>query len=109
MVMAAMQPCLAADDEPTSAIVGLVMRGEDVLSKSCARCHAMGVSDQSAHAQAPPFRDIVTRYPVEALAEALAEGILSGHPDMPVIAFDSDDVSAILAYLQDLKSKPASR
>ena len=32
---------------------------------------------------APPFRDLPKRYPVENLAEALAEGIVTGHPARP--------------------------
>ena len=32
---------------------------------------------------APPFRILHTRYPIESIAEALAEGISTGHPSMP--------------------------
>jgi hypothetical protein len=30
------------------------------------------------------------RYPLEALEEALAEGIVTGHPDMPQFALEPD-------------------
>jgi hypothetical protein len=46
---------------------------------------------------------VVKRYPVEYLAEALAEGIVSGHPDMPEFVFQPDEINAILAYLDSLK------
>ena len=38
-------------------------------------------------ALAPPFRLLPQRYPVEHLAEALAEGIVTGHPAMPQFKF----------------------
>ena len=31
------------------------------------------------------------RYPIEDLAESLAEGIVSGHPDMPIFVFSPQD------------------
>jgi hypothetical protein len=33
------------------------------------------------------FRTLGKRYPIEALEEALGEGIISGHPDMPEFRF----------------------
>lgn len=65
-------------------------------------------TDKSPHAQAPPFRDIVKRYPVEDLEEALAEGIMSGHPDMPEFTFDPDEIGSIIAYLNSLKAQERS-
>ena len=53
-------------------------------------------------AAAPPFRDLGKRYPIEQLAEALAEGIVTGHPDMPEFVFETEDVIALLAYLRDV-------
>ena len=40
---------------------------------------------------------------VETLEEALGEGILSGHPDMPEFVFESADVGAIIAYLKSIQ------
>ena len=37
------------------------------------------------------------------LAEALAEGIVSGHPDMPVFVFTPPQIEAFLAYLNSLE------
>jgi hypothetical protein len=37
---------------------------------------------------------------VESLEEALGEGIISGHPDMPEFIFTGEDVGAIIAYLK---------
>jgi hypothetical protein len=46
-------------------------------------------------------------YPVEDLAESLAEGIVSGHPDMPIFVFNAHDVAAIIDYLQSIQEQPA--
>lgn len=77
-------------------------RGETLAQSLCARCHAIGAERESPHAEAPPFRDIVTLYPVEHLAEALSEGIEVGHPDMPVFEFSASAVEDLLAYFSTL-------
>ena len=69
---------------------------------NCQRCHAIGKEDTSVHPKAPPFRVVVTRYPATNLAEALAEGIMSGHPDMPEFVFGPDEINAIVVYLDSL-------
>ncbi len=60
---------------------GDAAKGLAILQKHCARCHGLRMTGNSPHPQAPPFRDVVERYPVEDLEESLAEGIVSGHPD----------------------------
>ena len=78
-------------------------KGRSLLQANCARCHAIGADDQSTHKEAPPFRVVVTRYPPDNLAEALAEGLVSGHPDMPEFVFEPAEVAAITTYLESLK------
>lgn len=95
-------PLWAASEEDT------VAKGRALIEANCARCHAIGMEDVSHHEQAPPFRVVVTRYPPENLAEALAEGIMSGHPDMPEFVFQPDEIEAILAYLGTLAPAPES-
>jgi cytochrome c len=80
-------------------------RGEGLLTSNCARCHAVGRTGNSTHPEAPPFRTLGQRYPIEVLAEALAEGLSSGHPDMPEFRFEVDNVDAILAYLESIQEK----
>jgi cytochrome c len=80
-------------------------RGEALLAKSCARCHAVGRTGASPHPDAPPFRTLSRRYAVEGLAEALAEGISVGHPDMPEFVFEADEVGAIIAYLRSIQER----
>jgi cytochrome c len=79
-----------------------VEKGRAFVQANCARCHAIGLDDASPHAKAPPFRIVVERYPSENLAEALAEGIVSGHPDMPVFVLKPEEIEAFLAYLDSL-------
>ncbi len=81
-----------------------IERGKRVLDANCSRCHAIGPEGASHHPEAPPFREVVKRYPPETLAEALAEGISSGHPDMPEFVFEPGDIGAIIAYLNSLKT-----
>src|SRR5690349_20278089 len=78
-------------------------RGEELVTKNCARCHAVGRTGASPHPQAPPFRTLSRRYKIEALEEALGEGMISGHPDMPEFAFNADDIGAIIAYLKSIQ------
>lgn len=86
-----------------------VTQGRAFAEKNCSRCHALGDSGPSPHAQAPPFRMVVERYPSENLAEALAEGIVAGHPDMPVFVLTPDEIEAFLAYLDSLGPKAKKR
>jgi mono/diheme cytochrome c family protein len=80
-------------------------RGEALLSRHCAMCHAVGPAGTSPHAAAPPFRILGQRYPLESLEEALGEGLLSGHPDMPEFRFAPRDVGAIVRYLQSIQER----
>jgi len=83
----------------------LESRGEGLLTTNCSKCHAVGRTGDSTHPEAPPFRTLGQRYPIDVLAEALAEGLSSGHPDMPEFRFEIDDIDAILAYLNSIQEK----
>jgi mono/diheme cytochrome c family protein len=78
-------------------------RGESFARQHCSRCHAVGRTGQSPLAIALPFRTLHTRYPVETLGEALAEGIETGHPDMPPFRLDPDQIHDLLSYLKTLE------
>jgi cytochrome c len=79
--------------------------GEALLAKYCSRCHAIADTGESQHPQAPLFRTLGKRYRVELLEEALGEGIISGHPDMPEFEFAPADVGAIVAYLKSIQER----
>ena len=78
--------------------------GQRLVEANCARCHAVGRTGDSPLPIAPPFRTLHTRYPVENLAEALAEGIVTGHSTMPEFRLDPDQIDNLIAYLQTLES-----
>ena len=80
-------------------------RGETLLQRDCASCHAVGRTGESQLKNAPAFRTLGQRYPIESLEEALAEGIMSGHPDMPEFEFDAEDVGAIIVYLKSIQQR----
>jgi cytochrome c len=86
----------------------LTAKGEALVKENCSRCHAIGKEGDSPHPPAPPFRTLSSKYPVEDLAESLAEGIVSGHPDMPIFVFSPHDVEAIIEYLQSIPDEPAA-
>jgi mono/diheme cytochrome c family protein len=76
--------------------------GRRLVEQNCSRCHAVTSTDKSSHPAAPPFRTLSKRYPIEDLAEALAEGISTGHPDMPEFVASPDQIEAIIAYIGSL-------
>lgn len=78
--------------------------GFAMLHENCARCHAVGAEGASPLSQAPPFREAMKKYNPAELEEALAEGIVTGHNDMPEFEFEPDDISKIVAYLTALKA-----
>ncbi|MER2265574.1 c-type cytochrome [Methylobacterium oxalidis] len=80
-----------------------VRRGRTFVQAQCARCHAIGRTDESPLAKAPRFRDLHTRYAVTDLAEALAEGIRTGHPGMPEFQLEPDQVEDVIRYLTSLE------
>lgn len=84
----------------------MIAAGKKIAVENCSRCHAVGMEGKSPHDKAPAFRDLVKNYPLEDLSEALAEGIVSGHPDMPVFTFEPSDIDAFILYLKSLSIKP---
>ena len=78
-------------------------RGLVIVRTNCSRCHAIDRTGQSPLRVAPPFRTLHSRYPVETLGEALAEGIETGHPTMPAFQLDPDQIHDLLSYLKTLE------
>jgi mono/diheme cytochrome c family protein len=84
---------------------GTVGRGELLLRENCSRCHAIGKEGNSRTRSADlpdPLEPLSDRGPLESLAE----GIVSGHPDMPIFVFSPQDIEAIIDYLQSIQEKP---
>jgi mono/diheme cytochrome c family protein len=85
----------------------LIARGHAIAKKNCARCHAIGASDQSGDPKSPPFRELARKYPISGLEESLAEGILVGHQglEMPHFQLTPAQIEALLAYMDSVQVK----
>ena len=98
-----------ARTELASASSPDIRKGQAIAKRLCARCHDVG-NGESSLAAAPPFRTLPQKYPVENLAEALAEGIVTGHPDMPQFKFSPAEIDALLSFIDSLavQAKPGN-
>jgi len=96
---------MVAQTAAAQDIRALERQGEELLGVKCARCHAVLRTGESPHSAAPAFRTLSRRYPIEGLAESLAEGLSVGHPDMPEFVFERDEIAAILAYLKSIQER----
>ena len=80
-----------------------VQPGLAIAQTHCAGCHSIDTVGPSPLSIAPPLRDLHKLYPVESLQEAFAEGIATGHPDMPQFRFEPDDIESLIAFLKSLE------
>jgi mono/diheme cytochrome c family protein len=93
LTMTSMAPVKATDIE----------QGKRLARLYCAKCHSTDKVSPSPLSVAPPFRTLHQRYPIDTLQEALAEGIITGHPSMPEFRFDGDQIDDLLAFLKTLE------
>lgn len=80
-----------------------IIRGRAFAQVNCARCHSIDKLTASQLSIAPPFRTLHQRYSVESLEEALAEGLVTGHPTMPEFQLAPDQASDFIAFLKSLE------
>lgn len=80
-----------------------IARGRTFAQANCASCHAIGRIGDSLLRTAPPFRALHLRYPVEYIAESLAEGIVTAHPGMPQFRLEVGEIGDLIAYLKTLE------
>ncbi|MDE2376511.1 cytochrome c [Bradyrhizobium sp.] len=78
-------------------------RGKAFARANCARCHAIDRTSASPNPLSPPFRTLHKRYPIETLGEALAEGIYTGHAEMPSFELSPNQIHDLLSYLKTLE------
>lgn len=90
---------IVAEAHPSHSDPKSVLRGQKFAQEKCSKCHEVGDEGKSPHPEAVPFRYIARLYDVEHLAEAFAEGIYVGHPDMPTFELAIEDLSDLLNYL----------
>ena len=102
LLSAAWLSAFAASAEAT----GNKARGEFFARENCSTCHAVGRVGASPYPLAPPFRTLPSKYDVEGLAEALAEGIVVGNTgarQMPVFVLSVEEIDDLIAYLKSLE------
>jgi mono/diheme cytochrome c family protein len=85
-----------------AAVVPSAERGHALVKRDCGGCHAVEADGDSPLARAPAFRTRHDKYPLEALEEALAEGIFSGHPAMPEYEYAPEEIDDIIAWMRTL-------
>jgi mono/diheme cytochrome c family protein len=78
-------------------------RGLAFATANCARCHSVDKTTASPLRIAPPFRDLHKSYPVESLEEALGEGIVTGHQNMPEFRLDPGQIGDLISFLKWLE------
>ena len=87
---------------PTAASIA---KGKKLATKLCSHCHNIETTGKSTAYRAPPFRTFASKWPLEDLEEALAEGIVVGHSIMPEFELETDDITALLDFMGDLAKK----
>lgn len=81
---------------------GVDARGRELAADMCAQCHAIGRTDVSQHLAAPAFRNLDRRLDLDSFVDRLREGVIGGHPDMPVFRFGREDAQALTRYLRSI-------
>lgn len=81
----------------------LADQGQDIAQRLCASCHAIGRGERSPIPVAPAFRRIEPRVDLEQMVERLQDGLIAGHPDMPVFILRDDEARALVAYMKSLR------
>jgi cytochrome c len=77
--------------------------GRALAVRMCAACHAIGRSGRSPHISAPAFRQLDRRVDLDAFMDRLREGLMAGHPDMPMFRFGREDARAFVSYLRSIQ------
>ncbi|MET0868272.1 MAG: cytochrome c [Pseudorhodoplanes sp.] len=82
---------------------GLVDLGRDLVQQLCATCHAIGSAERSPVPIAPAFRHIEPRVDLSEMTQRLQEGIIGGHPEMPVFKLTALEARAVVSYLRSIQ------
>jgi len=77
--------------------------GRELAMARCARCHAVGRTGDSTNPRSPRFRDLGARFPFDGLRDALVQGMIVGHPEMPIQHLTAVESGDLVAYLRSLQ------
>jgi MYXO-CTERM domain-containing protein len=89
---------------PPSPVQRWVAQGHRLVRANCSACHAVEATGASPNRRAPPFRTLSGRYVELTLNRKLTEIAETGHYDMPAQPVHSDQVRAIVSYINSLKA-----
>jgi mono/diheme cytochrome c family protein len=95
--------CASPPAQPQDRMDPLAAEGQFLVQVHCGDCHGYRHDDRSKHPDAPLLRTLARNYPLSALEEALAAGIVVGHPAMPEYRFRPEDVAAIVRYVETIQ------
>jgi mono/diheme cytochrome c family protein len=96
LLISAVQPLSASE---------AVRNGQDIATRLCASCHAIGQQVRSPIAAATAFRLMLPKVNLDRMAERLRTGVVIGHPEMPAFVLRESDTLALVAYIKSLQPK----
>lgn len=91
------------EEEDIGASPGEIEAGQRMAAEQCGTCHAVARDTQSPMRNAPPFSYLGRNYPISSLAEALAEGMITGHDGMPEWELEPAEIRGLLGYIQSVQ------
>ena len=91
------------EEEDLGASPTEIAAGQRMAEEQCGTCHAVARDAQSPMRNAPPFSYLGRNYPVSSLAEALAEGMITGHDGMPEWELKPAEIRGLLGYIQSVQ------
>lgn len=83
----------------------LARRGEAIVARDCAMCHAVGREEPIVQRRTPALRSLSRRVAPDALRQQLTTGITAGHPEMPRLRYEAGEIDAIMAYLRSIQDE----
>ncbi len=81
----------------------LTEQGQDIAQRLCAACHGLGRADRSPLSVAPAFRRIEPRVDLNEMVDRLQNGLVAGHPEMPIFVLKEQEARALVAYMRSLQ------
>ena len=83
--------------------------GRELAMARCSRCHAVDRTGDSPNPRSPRFRDLGARFPFGGLREALMQGMIVGHPEMPIMHLNEMQSGDLIAYMRALQEGAPAR
>jgi mono/diheme cytochrome c family protein len=95
--------CLLSFSALQTTASELTEQGRDIAQRLCAACHGLGRADRSPLSVAPAFRRIEPRVDLTKMVDRLQNGLVAGHPEMPIFVLKEQEARALVAYMRSLQ------